>query len=754
MTHVMLVGNPNCGKTTLFNALTGEHQRVGHWPGVTVEKKTGLWNIDHRSVQVTDLPGIYALNVSADVSQDAQIATQQVIWGNADLFVNVLDACHLERHLYFTSQLLELGKPMIVALNMMDMAHQQGITIDAAALSSQLGCPVVEIQANREIGLDMLRQAIVQFNTQHFAQTNTSILSLPVSKPVANRLQEIEAQLKVQNVSPASVIPFLARRLLEEGKQDLSILTLGVGGEGISTLSLSLTEPESDDLDILMADARYAAIHQIVSKIQKKRSDVAVHWTARLDRLVLHRFFAIPIFLTLLYAMFFLAIHVGGAFQAFFDLSTDALFVQGSAWLLQQCHAPTWLVSLISMGVGKGLNTTLTFVPVMAVMFFLLAFLESSGYMARAAFVIDKLMRVLGLPGKSLIPLIVGFGCNVPAVMAARTLDNERERILTVLMSPFMSCSARLSIYAVFVAAFFPTHGAAIVFSLYLVGIAMAILTGFLLRHTLLKGEHSPLILEMPPYHRPSARLLMREMSRRLNQFMLRAGKLIIPICVVLGCLNAWMIDAPLGGSMSVLAWIGQCLTPIFAPMGIHPENWPAVVGLLTGSVAKEVVVGSLNSLYSQLDHVHVMNAAGDFNLWRSLQEAVLSIPQNLLALFHIVPQPEEVLMSQSTYGVMAKYFGSQSAAYAYLLFVLLYIPCISTIAAIRQETHSKYMWFSIVWSFFIAYATAVSFYQISLHITQRTLWVSVGVMLTTMGIFYIKRLYASQRGSHVTGLA
>lgn len=751
MTHVMLVGNPNSGKSTLFNALTGEQQSVGHWPGVTVEKKTGLWDCAAQAMQLTDLPGVYALSVASAASLDAKITADQVIWGHADVFINVIDACHLERHLYLTSQLLELGKPVVVALNMLDVARQQGIGIDTTQLSCQLGCPVIEIQANRSIGLEALQQAVLS----QAEQKRIYLPQITLPKKVKTRLNDIASVLSQEKQIPAEKISFLAHRLLDEHEEAISFEIPSESSVNPNMVSLQLSAPVSDDLDILMADARYTAIHQWVTLAQKKRSDVTAHWTAKLDRVVLHRFWAIPVFLTLLYMVFFLAVQVGGAFQAFFDITTDALFVQGSAWLLNKFHAPDWLTALLSAGVGKGLNTTLTFIPVMAVMFFLLAFLESSGYMARAAFVMDKLMRALGISGKALIPLIVGFGCNVPAVMAARTLEHERERVLTVLMSPFMSCSARLSIYAVFVAAFFPTHGALIVFSLYLVGMAMAVLTGFLLRHSILKGECSPLMIELPYYHRPSLPRLLQEMLKRLRQFVVRAGKLIVPVCMILGGLNAWMMTTTSGASLSVLAYLGQCLTPLFSPMGIQPENWPAVVGLLTGALAKEVVIGSLNSLYAQLHHVSLIASQADFNLWASLKEASLSIPQNLSTLFHFgsMSREENVLLI-SHHSVLIQYFGTQAAAYAYLLFVLLYIPCVSTVAAIRQETQSKYMWLSIGWSFLVAYLTAVLFYQFASHVAHPVSTILLIISTFILVFFARKRYLFLQRGRHAAGAA
>lgn len=739
MTHIMLVGNPNCGKTTLFNALTGDNQRVGNWPGVTVEKKTGAFFIGKEDIRVTDLPGVYSLVSSPENSaQDEQIAARAVAFGDADVIVNVVDACHLERHLYLTSQLLELGKPLILALNMVDIAEQSGISIDLQDLSLQLNCPVVALQAHRKVGITELQQTIIT------TKKNATPLPLSLPKTVQEALISLENHLLPTYQEP-HFAAYLARRIVEG-----------------DTLLINMdAKLQVDDMDVLMADARYQAIHQMVMGVQKKRSDASEHLTAKLDRIVLHRFFALPIFFGMMYLMFLFAVNIGGVFQDFFDISTDTIFVQGSAWLLQQVNTPNWLIALIANGIGVGINTTLTFIPVIAAMFFFLALLETSGYMARAAFVVDKAMRALGLPGKSFVPMIVGFGCNVPAIMAARTLDSEKDRLLTVLMSPFMSCSARLAIYAVFVAAFFPTGGQNIVFSLYLIGILMAVLTGFLMRKTLLQGQASPLILELPSYHRPSLRRLFKETSLRLRYFIWRAGKIIIPVCVILGGLNALTIHGGIStgeaSSESVLSMIGQWLTPLFSPMGLQQDNWPATVGLLSGMLAKEVVVGSLNSLYSQMGHL-AQSAAADFNFWGSLQDAFWSIPHNFVELGAAFVNP--ILASaptgevpQSVYGMMYQHFDGKVGAYAYMLFILLYIPCVSTMAAIRQETSRKWMWLSVTWSCFVAYVAAVLFYQfatIMAHPQQTFAWffsITAVVLVTTL----LLRVFTwSSGGRHV----
>ena len=451
-----------------------------------------------------------------------------------------------------------------------------------------------------------------------------------------------------------------------------------------------------------------------------------------------------------MYLMFLFAINIGGAFQDFFDIASDTIFVQGTAALLQQLHSPDWLIAILANGMGKGINTTLTFIPVIAAMFFFLSFLEASGYMARAAFVVDKLMRWLGLPGKAFVPMIVGFGCNVPAIMAARTLDSERDRLLTVMMSPFMSCSARLAIYAVFVAAFFPAGGQNVVFSLYLLGIIMAVLTGMMLRKTHFKGQAAPLILELPAYHCPSLGRLLRDTRHRLKFFVKRAGKIIIPVCIILGALNAITIHGTLqsgeASTQSLLSWLARWMTPLFRPMGISQENWPATVGLLTGMLAKEVVVGTLNSLYAQLANMGQI-AAGHFDLWGGLMDALHSIPENLAklgeALFNpVLASAPDGEMSQAVYGTMAGYFHGAAGAYAYLLFVLLYVPCVSTMAVLRQEAGKSLMWFSVVWSLVLAYSVAVLFYQLSqmaVHPLQSLGWILAMAALMLLMLFYAR---------------
>jgi len=686
---ITLVGNPNSGKSTLFNALTGARQRVGNWPGVTVECKSGLLSLGKFDADLIDLPGLYSLvKVSDELSLDAEIACDSLLSGTTDVIVNIIDASNLERHLYLTTQLLEMGKPVVVALNMLDVARRRGINIDIDQLSRCLDCPVVAIEANKHKGLDVLKKQIISTCENPVIPSFRLPLPEPMGQPDSEMIRALECD---------------SCALFSCNKKKLDSLRENIGAANLGA------EPE-----VLIADARY----QFASKIVKSacRFDKASRKTfsSRLDSIILNRFLGVPIFFAVMYAMFFVAVNVGGAFQDFFDIASETIFVDGFAQLLERFSLPEWGVALLSGGAGRGINTVLTFVPVIASMFLCLAFLESSGYMARATFVVDRFMRMLGLPGRSFAPMIVGFGCNIPAVMAARTLDNERDRILTIMMSPFMSCSARLAIFAVFVTAFFPHGGHNIIFSLYLIGILIAVFTGFLLRKTLLRGESSRLVMELPPYHLPTIGSLMRQMGHRLNSFILRAGIIIVPLCVLLGLMNGIELGEV---GYSPLELVGQKMTHFFAPMGITEGNWPATVGLLTGILAKEVVVGTLNSLYAQVGNLSVAHVA-DFHFWVGIKEALLSIPQNFAALGHALLNPLDAAapaqrVHAEVYGQMYQFFDGKLGAYAYLLFVLLYIPCVSTYAVMAKELNHRWAAFSVAWSVGLAYLVAVLFYQV-----------------------------------------
>ncbi|MDD2759980.1 MAG: Fe(2+) transporter permease subunit FeoB [Methylomonas sp.] len=719
-----VVGNPNCGKTTLFNALTGSRQHVGNWPGVTVEKKSGEYSFQGKRIAVVDLPGTYSLESDDDsVSLDEKVARDYVASREADLIINIIDASNIERNLYLTSQLMEMRVPMILVLNMMDAAKKRGIKIDLAALSDSMNCPVISVIAATRQGIAELKQAI---NTA-FSHPKIPTLGVVYHPAIETAAAELEPLLAAHK--DHCDLRWLALRLLEN-----DTLAKQLAGRELVAIAdamrANIQVQTRDEIDILAADARYGLVNRLVQTTVCKLNEVSRHTTEKIDAIVLNRFLGIPIFLLVMYAMFMFTINIGSAFVDFFDQAVGALLVDGMSALLSSYDWPDWLVVLIGNGIGGGIQVVATFIPIVGFLFVFLSMLEDSGYMSRAAFVMDRFMCVIGLPGKSFVPMIVGFGCNVPAIIATRTLDNQRDRILTNLMNPFMSCGARLPVYALFAAAFFPVGGQNLVFGLYLFGILVAVLTGLIMRHTLLQGEPTPFLMELPTYHLPTLSGLYIKTWDRLKTFIFNAGKLIVPMVLVLNILNSLGTDGSFGrenSESSVLSQIGRLLTPAFQPLGIREDNWPATVGIFTGVLAKEAVVGTLDALYSQMAAGSEDSRDEAFDLRLALLAACQTVPDNLSAIADKLLDPlglgisdvsdvaaaaEQQAVKVATFGVMQNQFDGQVGAFAYLLFILLYAPCVAATAAIYKETSAGWAGFTVCWTTFIAYSTATLFYQ------------------------------------------
>ncbi|AFJ45355.1 ferrous iron transport protein B [Shimwellia blattae DSM 4481 = NBRC 105725] len=708
-----LIGNPNSGKTTLFNQLTGSRQRVGNWAGVTVERKEGQFSTTDHKVTLVDLPGTYSLTtISSQTSLDEQIACHYILSGDADLLINVVDASNLERNLYLTLQLIELGIPCIVALNMLDIAEKQHIQIDADALAARLGCPVVPIISTRGRGIDSLKLAI---DRRH---QNQNIELVHYAKPLQREAAWLAGEMPAQ--IPARQRNWLAIQMLEG-----DIYSRNYAGEAQEKLDVARARlaDEIDDPALHIADARYQSISAICEAVSNTLTSGPNKLTAAMDKIILNRVLGLPIFLLVMYLMFLLAINIGGALQPIFDGGSVAIFIHGIQWLGATLHFPQWLTIFLAQGIGGGINTVLPLVPQIGMMFLFLSFLEDSGYMARAAFVMDRLMQSLGLPGKSFVPLIVGFGCNVPSVMGARTLDAPRERLMTIMMAPFMSCGARLAIFAVFAAAFFGQSGALVVFSLYILGIVMAILTGLMLKFTILRGEASPFVMELPVYHVPHLKGLLLQTWQRLKGFVLRAGKVIVIVSVFIGALNSFSFSGKAVDNIndSALASVSKVLTPLLAPIGVHEDNWQATIGLFTGAMAKEVVVGTLNTLYTAENiHEEAFDPAS-FSLTGELSDALQETWTSLVDTFSlsVLANPIEASkgdgdMGTGTMGVMNAKFGSDAAAYSYLIFVLLYTPCIAVMGAIAREASRGWVMFAVFWGMDIGYSLATLNYQIA----------------------------------------
>ena len=735
---ICIVGNPNCGKTTLFNALTGSRQEVGNWPGVTVDKKTGRYSFEGEEVEIVDLPGIYSVTPASNSGEDERVARDYILSGEAQAVINIVDASNLERNLYLTAQLLEMRVPMMVVVNMLDIAQNHGMQVDLNALERELGCPVVGVVASRGQGVRNLRRSISEFLKHPAVPPMKLAYGAEIDKAAADVTRELAA---AGTRHPA----WCAVELLEEAPGMDAMLPAGAG-ERVAPMIERFRTGFDGEADIAIAEARYRFASEAAEKAVLREGTTGVTMTDRIDRVVLNRWLGLPIFLAVMYVMFLFTQNFGGAFIDFFDILFGGIFVDGFGTLLTNLGAPEWLKVILADGIGGGIQTVSTFIPPIFFLFFFLAILEDSGYMARAAFVMDRMMRALGLPGKAFVPLLVGFGCGVPAIMATRTMDRAVDRIVTILMAPFMSCGARLPVYVLFATAFFPTNGQNLVFGIYLVGILAAIFTGFLIKRFVLPGEAAAFVMEIPPYHLPTVKGVMMRTWDRLKAFVNRAGRVIVVIVAVLSFLNSWGTDGSFGNEdtdHSVLSEIGQTIAPVLSPMGVTQENWPAAVGIFTGILAKEAVVGTMNSLYDAMARTENAKAAGSadegaaaaqeeedsgWSLAAILAEAGTSIVDNLKDMTGAFADPlgvsvgdlsdteaaaEEQGVAVDSIAVMQKLFGSQLAAFAYLMMVLLYMPCVAAIAAVYREAGAAWTLFLAAWTTVLGYSAATIVYRV-----------------------------------------
>ncbi len=636
---IAIAGNPNCGKTALFNALTGARQSVGNWPGVTVEKKEGFFELGNQHIRVVDLPGTYALFANAE---DERAAVDYLLTREADLIVNIIDASNIERNLFLTSQLVDMQIPMVIVANMIDIAEKRGLHLDLDILAEHFGVPVIPLSAVNERSI-----------TNFISEMAHVVAGKKMTPKAINYGENVEKA--IQYLEP-KVEP--VAKLLDADARWVSLMYLGNEKSYADKFAEAKVQINKDEVtkmldeesEFAMADARYSLAHEIASKtILSNRSKRT--WSDKLDSVLLNRWASLPIFLLVMYLVFWVAVTIGSAFIDFFDVLFGAIFVDGLGYLLTDVfHAPGIVSAILADGIGAGIQTVSTFIPVIFFMFLCLSFLEDSGYMARAAFVADRFMRFLGLPGRAFVPMMVGFGCGVPGIMGSRVLESKRERFLTIFLVPFMSCGARLPVYALFAAAFFGTQAGTVVFALYLAGVLFAIVYGLILRRSLFVGEASNFVMELPPYHLPKFKSLMIHSWLRLRDYVIRAGKVITIAVAILGFLNSFgfvdklyteingekteIVKSEEGYAMvqdekevplpegvvideskikteteftagngdsenSLLSAIGKAITPIFEPFGVESNNWPASVSLFTGLLAKEAVIGTMNSLYS-----------------------------------------------------------------------------------------------------------------------------------------------------------
>jgi ferrous iron transport protein B len=648
--RVALAGNPNVGKSTIFNALTGSNQHVGNWPGVTVEKKSGFATVGTTRIEIVDLPGTYSLTA---YSVDEVVARDYITEEKPDVVIHVVDATNFERNLYLTTQLMELGVPLVIALNMSDAAEKNGTLINREKIGKFLEIPAIRTVGSTGEGLDeLLRAALTGAETSpHHGHT------IGYGTRVEGMISDLVAALDTDPVLPARYPPrWLAIRLLEGDENVLGKIMESPARDAVQAV---LATVDTTETEAAMADRRYEVITALLPQVcttcvrELNASDL-------IDRVVTNRYLGIPIFLALMWAAFELTFAVATPFMAAIESATGycaEYFAAGSI-------GPAWLGSLLGDGILGGLGAVLIFVPNIFILLFLLSLLEGSGYLARAAFVMDRLMYAIGLPGKSFIPLLIGFGCNVPAVMATRTIEDKNDRLITILITPFMSCGARLPVYVLFAGIFFPQNAGTVVFFLYVLGMVLAIGSAWLFRRTILPGRPAPFLMEMPPYRLPTFRTSVIHTWDRGSMYIRKAWGVIL-----FGALAVWLLatfpyGAGYGSAESYAGQLGHLLEPLFAPLGF---DWKIAVALLFGFVAKEVVVGSLGVLYG---------TGADEG---SLADALLADP------------------SLSPY-----------TALALMAFVLIYLPCLAALAVIKKETGSwKWTGFSVVYGLVVAYGIA-----------------------------------------------
>ncbi|MBI9108029.1 MAG: Fe(2+) transporter permease subunit FeoB [Spirochaetales bacterium] len=745
---IALAGNPNCGKTTIFNGLTGATAKVGNWPGVTVERKQGVFRDGDREFNIVDLPGIYSLSAE---SEDERVSRNFLISGNVDLVVSIVDAANLERNLFLTISLIESGVPVILALNMMDSAEKEGIQVNAAELSRQLGCPVFPLSAVKKDSLNLFKEGLKkELSMERRPRSGNLIKYIPEIENIVTswdrKMTYAAAELNLNS-------RFLSLNLLEGDDYIRSLVTDIITGEEIDAKIEVLESNLSKGADMLISEGRYSWITSVCGKCIKHPEEKKMG-SGRADKIMMHRFFGIPIFIAVMYLVFWVTMSIGGSFIDFFDIIFGGIFVDGLGALMGSLGSPEWLISLIAGGIGGGIQTVSTFVPIIFVMFFMLAILEDSGYMSRAAFVMDRAMMAVGLPGKAFVPMLVGFGCTVPAIMATRTLESKRDRFMTIFMTPFMSCGARLPVYALFTAAFFGTKSGGVVFSIYLSGIVLAILTGMLLKNSIFKGEYSPFVMELPDYHMPRFAQISKSAWHRLKTYVFRAGKVIILVVLVLAFFNSLGLDGSFGNEDSedsVLSVVGKAVTPVFSPMGIKKENWPATVSLFTGLFAKEAVVGTLNSLYSRGAEENEAEADDPWALGPIFADAFVTLGGNLAGVFDGLKDPfglgiisgdeaqarEELEADDSVFNGLRANFTPVSA-YAYLLFILIYFPCIAALGAAIQETGRAYGVLLVTYLTLLAWIVSTLFYQ--LFEGGSVVWIIVSIALAA-GIYFSFKL-------------
>ena len=692
---IALAGNPNCGKTTLFNALTGSNQFVGNWPGVTVEKKEGKLK-GHKDVVIMDLPGIYSLS---PYTLEEVVARNYLIAERPDAILNIVDGTNIERNLYLSTQLMELGIPVIMAVNMMDVVEKSGEKIHTDKLSKKLGCEVVEISALKGTGIKEAAEKAVKLAESRKA----AVVTHEFSKEAEDIISKVEAKITGM---PEEQKRFFAIKLLEKDDKINDMMT------SVPSVSAEIKEMEDkfdDDTESIITNERYVYISSIIGECVTKNSKEKLTTSDKIDRIVTNRWLALPIFAVVMFIVYYVSVTTVGTFVT--DWTNDVLFGEiippAIESGLNAIGCADWLQGLILDGIVAGVGAVLGFVPQMLVLFIFLAFLESCGYMARVAFIMDRIFRKFGLSGKSFIPMLIGSGCGVPGVMASRTIENDRDRKMTIMTTTFVPCGAKLPIIAMIAGAFFGNSGW-VATSAYFVGIAAIICSGIILKKTkMFAGDPAPFVMELPAYHWPTVSNVLRSMWERGWSFIKKAGTIILLSTIVLWFLMSFGWESGSFGMVeelnnSILASIGGAIAWIFAPLGWTQagEGWKMTVAAITGLIAKENVVATFGMLYGFAEV-----AEDGAEIWGNLAAAMTPI-----------------------------------AAYGFLVFNLLCAPCFAAMGAIKREmNNAKWFWFAIGYQCGLAYVVSLCIYQIGTLITTGAFGIGTAVaFVLVVGFLYL----------------
>lgn len=661
MKTIALAGNPNCGKTSIFNLLTKTRQHVGNWPGVTVEKKEGILSFKGEEFNIVDLPGTYSLGA---YSEDEIVARNFIINDRPDLVLNVVDSSNLERNLYLTMQLLEMDIDVVIALNMMDESKERGIDINIDLLSKELGVKIIPTSAIKDQGIKELIEVITKENT---------IKKKPITygEELEKYISIIDDSLRASNIFLKYSSRWFAIKLLENDEYIKSMIRNESTSHIEETLVSCSKEMEDElgfDGEIAIVDKRYEIIAEIVQKAVVRKDNEELTLGDKIDRIVTNKYLGIPIFAIIMFLLYEITFTVGATLQEYAETAITFLG-EKVVGIIESIGAPPLLISFMEEGVFGGIGAIVSFLPLIMVMYLLIGILEDSGYMARAAYVMDRLMRKLGLHGKTFVSMIVSIGCNVPGIMSTRTLDNKKDRMIAILINPFISCGARLPIYALFISAFFHKYEAVILFSLYVLGIIVALICGKIFSNTLFKGESSYFVMELPTYKVPSIRNILLLMWDKAGSFLKKAGVLILPAMIVLWFLGTFPMGVEPYSEFSYLGRIGSFIAPIFSGAGFG--TWQASVSLLTGVLAKETVIATMGLVYS-----------------------TSAVSGDLIGAIQGVFTP--------------------LSAISFMVMSLLYTPCLVALGAIKRETNSiKWTLFSAGYTFLVALGLSTLIYQL-----------------------------------------